>query len=121
MVIEECAELQKAVCKIHRDDGHITEAHDENLREELVDVLVVCQQMFLALKKVQEISFFINQLDSFQERIVMQMRYLYFENWQDIALRLNYSEPAVYKIHGKALMHLIDVNNAMKDKGKGLF
>ena len=71
--------------------------------------------------KVQEISFFINQLDSFQERIVMQMRYLYFENWQDIALRLNYSEPAVYKIHGKALMHLIDVNNAMKDKGKGLF
>ena len=50
MVIEECAELQKAVCKIHRDDGHITEAHDENLREELVDVQVVLQQMFLALK-----------------------------------------------------------------------
>ena len=50
MVIEECAELQKAVCKIQRDDGHITDAHDENLREELVDVLVVCQQMFLALK-----------------------------------------------------------------------
>lgn len=50
MVIEECAELQKAVCKIHRDDGHITDEHDENLREELVDVMVVCQQMFLALK-----------------------------------------------------------------------
>ena len=50
MVIEECAELQKAVCKIHRDDGHITEAHDENLREELVDVQVVLQQMFLALR-----------------------------------------------------------------------
>ena len=54
MVIEECAELQKAVCKIHRDDGHITEAHDENLREELVDVLVVCQQKFLALKMDEE-------------------------------------------------------------------
>lgn len=50
MVIEECSELQKAVCKIHRDDGHITEAHDENLREELVDVIVVCQQMFLAMR-----------------------------------------------------------------------
>ena len=50
MVIEECAELQKAVCKIHRDDGHITEAHDENLREELVDVVVMCQQMFLAMR-----------------------------------------------------------------------
>lgn len=50
MVVEECAELQKAVCKVWRDDGHITEEHDENLREELVDVLVVLQQMFLALK-----------------------------------------------------------------------
>lgn len=50
MVIEECAELQKAICKIQRDDGHITDAHDENLREELVDVVVMCQQMFLVLK-----------------------------------------------------------------------
>lgn len=50
MVIEECAELQKAVCKIQRDNGHITDAHDENFREELVDVLVMLQQMFLVLK-----------------------------------------------------------------------
>lgn len=57
MVIEECAELQKAVCKIWRDDGHITDAHDENLREELVDVQVMLQQMFLVLKMdVDEIN-----------------------------------------------------------------
>ena len=54
MVIEECAELQKAVCKIQRDDGHITDAHDENLREELVDVFVMCQQMFLVLKMTED-------------------------------------------------------------------
>ena len=54
MVIEECAELQKAVCKIQRDDGHITDAHDENLREELVDVVVMCQQMFLVLKMTED-------------------------------------------------------------------
>ena len=57
MVIEECAELQKAVCKIIRDNGHITDEHDENLKEELFDVTVVIQQMFLALKMdVSEIN-----------------------------------------------------------------
>ena len=44
MVIEECAELQKAVCKLFRED---TLAHRDNFLEELVDVLVVIQQMLL--------------------------------------------------------------------------
>lgn len=50
MVIEECAELQKTVCKIHRDDGHVTEQHDADFREELIDTIVMCQQMLLMLK-----------------------------------------------------------------------
>lgn len=54
MIIEECAELQKAICKIWRDNGHITDEHDENLREELVDVVVMCQQMFLVLKMTED-------------------------------------------------------------------
>ena len=44
MVIEECAELQKAVCKLFRED---TLTHRDNFLEELVDVLVVIQQMLL--------------------------------------------------------------------------
>lgn len=44
MVIEECAELQKAVCKLFRKE---TEERFENFIEEIVDVIVVCQQMLL--------------------------------------------------------------------------
>lgn len=72
--------------------------------------------------KLKEIEFVINTLDDFQERMVLQLRYLYFENWQDIAYRLNYHERAIYKVHGRALMHLIDIQNKMvANGGKNLF
>jgi hypothetical protein len=45
MVIEECSELQKAVCKMLRKDSP---EHYRNYIEELVDVIVMCQQMLLA-------------------------------------------------------------------------
>lgn len=50
MVIEECSELQKAVCKINRDDGHATAKLYADFREELVDTIVMCQQMVLMLQ-----------------------------------------------------------------------
>ena len=45
MVLEECAELQKAVCKMFRE---ATNGHTDDFHEELVDVIVMCQQMLLA-------------------------------------------------------------------------
>lgn len=43
MVIEECSELQKAICKEYRN-----EKTNDDFLEELVDVIVMCQQMLLA-------------------------------------------------------------------------
>ena len=48
MVIEECAELQKAICKLFRDNGKRQSKHQINYVEELVDVIVMCEQMVLA-------------------------------------------------------------------------
>ena len=45
MVVEECSELQKVICKMFRDG---TEHHKENFAEELVDVIVMCEEMCLA-------------------------------------------------------------------------
>ena len=99
------------------------EDHRQKIIEDMVDLEREYKKTHQQCRnKVQEISFFINQLDSFQERIVLQMRYLYFENWQDIALRLNYEERQIYRIHGRGLVHLIDIHNSIiKNGGKPLF
>ena len=76
--------------------------------------------------KFAELRFFIGQLESYkegyQECLVMEMRYLCFENWQDIALKLNYSEQMIYYIHGKALLHLLEIHKKIIEfGGKELF
>ena len=54
MVIEECSELQKAVCKRFRKD---TLAHRASFIEELIDVIVMCQQMLLVERlPMQEVN-----------------------------------------------------------------
>lgn len=45
MMVEECAELQKAVCKIFRET---TNEHINNYHEEVIDVIVMCQQILLS-------------------------------------------------------------------------
>ena len=99
------------------------EDHRQQVIAEMVDTEREYRKMTQQCRnKLQEIAFFINQLESFQERIVLQMRYLYFENWQDIALRLNYEERQIYRIHGQGLMHLIGIHeNIIKNGGKPLF
>lgn len=71
--------------------------------------------------KLAEINFFIGCLQDYQERIVMEYRYIHFENWQDIAYKLNYEERQIYRIHGKALIDLLTIHKTMVKNGKGLF
>ena len=46
MVIEECSELQKSICKAFRNQGSVKNV-DEAILEELVDVIVMCEQLRL--------------------------------------------------------------------------
>ena len=48
MAIEECSELQKAICKNFRKADNSSTAYvDEYILEELVDVIVMCEQLRL--------------------------------------------------------------------------
>ena len=76
----------------------------------------------LCRNKRKEVEFVISLLDNFQEKIVLEMRYLNYYDWQEIAIQLNYSIQAVYYIHGRALMHILEVNKqAEQTSGKPFF
>lgn len=97
--------------------------HRQDVMAEMVDLQREYKKNVQQCRnKLKEIEFVINQLENFQERIVLQFRYLYFENWQDIAYKLSYEERQVYRIHGRALMHLLDVDQRVFEvSGRRLF
>ena len=73
-------------------------------------------------ERIQEIQYLIDCLKKYEERAVCELYYIYGENWQDVALKLNYSQSAVFKIHGEALVHLLEIHKQIVDKsGKALF
>ena len=99
----------------------------EDHRQQVIAEMVDLQREYnkttqMCRNKLKEIEFVINLLDNYQEKLVLEMRYIHFHNWQDIALHLNYSIQAVYYIHGRALMHILDINQqAEQTSGKGFF
>ena len=76
----------------------------------------------LCRNKRKEVEFVINLLENYQEKIVLEMRYLNYYDWQEIAIQLNYSERMIYKLHGSALFHLMEINKQAEETcGKAFF
>ena len=72
--------------------------------------------------RLQEIEFFISCLENYNERSALERHYIYFENWQDVALQLHFTERHIHNIHGDALMHLLEIHKKIVENGsKPLF
>ena len=65
--------------------------------------------------KLNDILFLISCVDDYQERIVLEYRYIHYYGWVDIAIRLDFSVQNVYKIHGKALLDLLKILEKMSN------
>ena len=58
MVIEECSELQKECCKMFREPERRAFVPTDSLKEELVDVVVMCEQLCIMCGIGDEINDF---------------------------------------------------------------
>ena len=99
------------------------EDHRQQVIAEMVDLeREYGKSMMMCRNKAKEIEFVIGLLENHQEKIVLEMRYLHYDNWLDIAMNLNYSVQMIYKIHGRALINLLKINKqAEQTSGKSFF
>lgn len=73
-------------------------------------------------EKVQEIQLFIGKLYKHEEREACEYHYIYFEDWQTTAMKMDFSVRRVLDFHGDALLHLLEIHKKIvEDGGKPLF
>jgi hypothetical protein len=66
-------------------------------------------------RAIQEVQVIISWLDDYDDRAVLEHRYINCEDWITISFHLNFSVQHLYYIHGRALYHLYLL---LKDKRK---
>ena len=64
---------------------------------------------------INQVQVVINWLDDYNDRSVLEHRYINCEDWLTISFHLNYSVQHLYHIHGRALYRLAIL---LKDKRK---
>lgn len=57
-------------------------------------------------RKFLEIEHAIKELGNDKQEEVLELRYLHYKKWEEIARTMNYSLDNVYKLHGKALQKI---------------
>lgn len=57
----------------------------------------------IALERLAELEDVIDELDNFEFKMVLYLRYIYGLKWMDVAERMHYGERTVRRIHSKAL------------------
>lgn len=85
--------------------------HDPDSRAKTYDKLVDTErQQQEAIRQwcdaIAQVQVVINWLDDYNDRSVLEHRYINCEDWLTISFRLNYSVQHLYFIHGRALYRL---------------
>ena len=63
--------------------------------------------------ELMTVRFMINSLDNFQERIVLQYRYVNGKTFEAIAEQMSYDIRQITRIHGRALRKLVPLEEKM--------
>ena len=87
-------------------------------RSEIIAQIIQLEAMIkVDTKRLQDelmtVRFMINSLDNFQERIVLQYRYVNGKTFEAIAEQMSYDIRQITRIHGRALRKLVPLEEKM--------
>ena len=117
--IESLKNLATRVTSVFSDMPHSSSSDNQRLEKTIAEIIDLENEVSTDIGRLinlkREIKNIINQVQNEKYRILLELRYLNFLTWEQIAVNLNFSIQHTYRIHDKALKK---ISIFLKDESK---
>lgn len=105
--VEKLHSLATHVTSVFSDMPHSTTPNNKKLEKTIAKIIDLEKEIDADIDNLvdlkHEISDVINSVENVEYRTILEMRYLNFKTWEEIAVALHYTVRWIYKLHSKAL------------------
>lgn len=108
--IESLKSLATRVTSVFSDMPHSSSPDNQRLEKTIADIIDLENEILNDVNELVELKRKVNNIINFIEnpehRTLLEMRYLSFQTWEQIAVKLNCDVRHVYRLHGQTLVKI---------------
>lgn len=109
-------ELATKVTTVYSDMPHSPNRNTKRMEETIAKIIDLEHEIDRDIDALvdlkQEIIHIVNSIESAEYRTILEMRYLQFKKWEQIALSMSTNLRWVYRMHGRALNEIQQIINS---------
>ncbi|MDE7105300.1 MAG: DUF1492 domain-containing protein [Ruminococcus sp.] len=110
MQIESLKSLATRVTSVFSDMPHSSTPDNHRLEKIIADIIDLENEILNDVNELvdskREVNSVINSVENPEHRTLLEMRYLSFQTWEQIAVKLGYDSRHIRRIHGNALQKI---------------
>lgn len=108
--IENLKSLATRVTSVFSDMPHSSTPDNQRLEKTIAEIVDLENEISTDIGRLidlkREINSAINSVENPEHRTLLEMRYLNFQTWEQIAVKLNCDVRHVYRLHGQILVKI---------------
>ena len=105
-------ELATKATTVYSDMPHSPNRNTSRMEETVVKIIDLESEINRDMNLKREIMRVVNRIEPAEYRTILEMRYLQFKKWEQIALLMSTDLRWVYRMHGRALNEVQKIINS---------
>lgn len=118
--VDQITEMKALATKVNTAMSDIrvqTSRNDHRLEDIMIKIMEyqneLCDEMERLVEIKKEIKDAIDTVNNDEQRLVLEMRYLLYMRWEEIAVEMNYSMDHIYRLHRDGLLAIKTEKNIL--------